>query len=81
MVGGAEIGVPPHLWPRKPFFAFCTHLGHGCDLPMGVLLRVTGFFSLILLLNFPSGAFRGLYLSSVSPVGMRKVATLPFRLG
>lgn len=42
---------------------------------------ITGFFSLILLPNFPSGAFRGLYFSSFSPVERRRVAPLPFRSG
>lgn len=81
MVGGVEIGIPPRLWPRKPFFVFlhspwawlCS--AHGSI----TMYSITGFFSLILLPNFLSGAFSGLYFSSFSLVERRRVATHPLR--
>lgn len=42
---------------------------------------ITAFFSLILLLNFPSGAFRGLYSSSVSLVERRQVSHTSIQVG
>lgn len=75
--------MPLNLWPRKTFCASCTRAGLGCALHHGSIVTdsITGFLSLILQPIFPSGAFRGLYFSSVSLVERRQVATLPFRLG